>query len=314
MARGQPQRQLGHTLRDAAAGEFLEHHAFEPPLAAQPGHQGLHIERATAVEMGIAVVAGQELVRPGDAQRGHLRAFDRCLRDPALHDANAQRAVDMALEAAAAAVEGQRQRLQRLRGRELQDARCGCGGTEHDADASRIKPVVLCLAQVEAAGQLGTGHQRGQEHRAAATADQFGGGQRCGDQGRADVRPRCHRIAVVERAAQRRVELCGGRCRQAVAEVQRAGLGRAAALDEQLAQRRDAVLGHAGQRGADIGQQHLAQDGRGPVRDVLRLQAADEICEQLFGAGHFDSFSGSAARRQGSAGCRSAARPSAPAR
>jgi len=124
------------------------------------------------------VVAGQEVVRPGDAALRHLRALQTGLCHPALHDAHAQRAVDVALEAAAAAVERERQRMQRLFRGQPEDPRCRCCRREHDDDAGRIEPVVLRLAQVESRAELGACDQRGQELRAGAAAGELGGGQR----------------------------------------------------------------------------------------------------------------------------------------
>ena len=107
----QVQHQLGHALRRAATRVLLEHHLHQPPLAAEALDHQRGLQPVAAVQVRVAIEAAQEVRRPGDAVLGHLRTFDAGLRHPALDHAHRQAAVDVALEAAAAAVEGQAQRM-----------------------------------------------------------------------------------------------------------------------------------------------------------------------------------------------------------
>ena len=110
----QLQHQLGDALRHAAARVLLEHHLHQPPFAAEAGDHRRAGPAGRGRTGAVAVDAVEEVRRPGDAVLRHLRTFDAGLRHPALDHAHRQRAVDVALEAAAAAVERQAQRVQRL--------------------------------------------------------------------------------------------------------------------------------------------------------------------------------------------------------
>ena len=284
--RDQRQRELGHALGHAAARVLLEHHVVHLPVVAQAPRHRLGVERAAPVPVRETVVTAEEVDRPGNASAGHLRALHAGLRHPSLNDAHAERPIDVALEAAATAVEGQGQRVQRLLGREPQDARRSGGGGEHDDDAGRVEPVVLRLAQVEARAELCTGNQGGHELGAGAATRQFCRRQSGRDQGRADVRAWRHRVAEVERAAHRGVELGGGRGGQPVAVDEGGCLGGSARFAQEFPKCEHTVLGGAGETGSGDGQDHAAQDALGLERHRINLQAGHEIGEFLFKLSH----------------------------
>ena len=276
-----PQRQLGDALGDAATGILLEHDPVQVPVAAQAMHHLFGREGPAAVQVRIPVMTGEEILRPGDAARGHPRALHPGLGHPALQDTHAERAVDMALEAATAAVECQRQRMQCLPRVETQHACGGCSGRKHHRHPGRIEAVVLRLAQIETRADLGPGGQRRKEVGPGTSAGQLGGGQRRREQGGTEMRPRCHRIAVIERAAQRAIELSRGLRRQAVAKDKGGRLGLPACLEQHLAQRLHAVFGRTSQAGPADGQHHALHHPTRRLGYVRRLQFTHPAGKQV---------------------------------
>ncbi|QJW83217.1 hypothetical protein HK414_24565 [Ramlibacter terrae] len=92
-----------------------------------------------------------------------------------------------------------------------------------------------------------------------------------------------HRVAVVERAAHRAVQLRAGHRGQLVAEDEAGRFGLAAAIQQQPTQRFDAVFAGAGDAGADGGEQHAPRGAQRVGSDVGRAQAGDEARELQFG-------------------------------
>jgi hypothetical protein len=107
-----------------------------------------------------------------------------------------------------------------------------------------------------------------------------------GKQRGADVRARRHRIAEVESAAHRGVQLRRRHGRQPVAVDENRSLRRAAGIEKQLAQRQDAVLFGAREGRAGHRQHHAADDALRVGRDRWQVQAGDEFGQGVFELAH----------------------------
>lgn len=181
-------------------------------------------------------------------------------------------------------------------------------GREDGGHPGGIEAVVLRLVEIEARADLAAHGHGGEEIGAAAAGTarlgrrQFGRRQRRRKDSAAEVRPRRHRIAEVERATHRAVDLRSGGGRQRIAEDQRVRLAVAAAAQMPVAQRADAVFLRGGDARAAHRQQHAPGDQRCVVRQFPAVEAADPAGELCFGG----CRSGSAHRCLAQQPCRGA--------
>ena len=220
-----------------------------------------------------------KLTGPVKPRCGELRAHHPGLGDEALLQAHGERAVDVALEAATAAVEPEGEGVAQLIRGQAEHASGGGNGTEHGGDPGRVEPVVHLLGEVEAGADLGADGEGGKERAPVGAPGELCGGERCGYDGGPDVHPGSHRVTEVERPAHRAVQQRRRRRRQPVAVHERRRFGAPAAVEQQLTQRRDAVLASSRHAGRQRRQQHPSHDLACVCGDVVVRRRRDELDE-----------------------------------
>jgi hypothetical protein len=107
-------RQFGDALGQSAARILLEDGRDESVVPANSAAEGRSILQTAAIEMGVAIDAAEEIDRTGKACLSELDTLNGGFCYPSLDQADGQGTVDVALEAAGAAIDSQPERVEGL--------------------------------------------------------------------------------------------------------------------------------------------------------------------------------------------------------